>query len=77
MKERGTQDNQVPFDPLDVSRVRFQVGGLAWQLYRARNIDPNKYGVSASSGMFGAPFIRGCLVQDFGALNEMELLCWD
>lgn len=77
LNERAVQDNQVPFSPLDVPRDRFQVGGLAWQMYRSGIINPSQYGVTASSGMTGEAFIRGCLVQDLAALNKLELLCWD
>ncbi len=77
LNDLAMHDNQVPFDPMDVPRDRFQVGGLAWQLYRAGAIDPDRYGISGFSGMTGAPFIRGGLVQDLAALNKMELLCWD
>jgi len=77
LNQRAMQDCQVPFSPLDVPRDRFQVGGLAWQMYRRGEIDPNCYGVSASSGLAGAAFLRGGLVQDLAALNKEELLCWD
>ena len=77
LNDRAVQDNHVPFDPLDVPRDRFQVGGLAWQSYRHGAIDPGRYGVSASSGLVGEAFIRGCLLQDLAALNKQELLCWD
>lgn len=77
LNERAMQDNQVPFSPLDVPRDRFQVGGLAWQMYRRGALDPGRYGVSASSGIAGEGFIRGGLVQDLAALNKHELLCWD
>jgi hypothetical protein len=77
LNERAMQDNWVSFGPLDVPRDRFQVGGLVWQLYQSGAIDPSWYGVTASSGMTGAPVIRGGLIQDLAALNKMELLCWD
>jgi hypothetical protein len=75
LNDRAVQDNHALFDPLDVPRDRSKVGGLAWQSYRNGAIDRSRYGVSASSGLVGAAFIRGCLLQDLAALNKQELLC--
>ena len=77
LNERAMEDNKVPFSPLDVPRDRFQVGGMAWQMYRQGTVDPSRYGVSASSGIAGEGFIRGIVLQDLAALNKQELLCWD
>ncbi len=77
LNDRSIADNQVTFDPLDVPRDRFLAGGLAWQRFRAGQIDTARYGVSGFTDMVGPHFIRVYMIQDLAALNGMELLCWD
>lgn len=62
------------FDPLDVPRDRFIVGGQAWQMIRAGAASPDDFGVF---DMHGWAFVRGDLIRDFMALNKIELLPWD
>ena len=64
----------VSFDPLDVPRDQFIVGGKAWQMCRSGQADPERFGIADMHGLW---FVRGDLVRDVAALNKMELLPWD
>jgi hypothetical protein len=64
----------IPFDPLDVPRDQFIVGGKAWQLCRTGQANPDTFGIF---DMYGLWFVRGNFVRDVGSLNKMELLPWD
>jgi hypothetical protein len=65
---------KVPFDPQDVPRDQFIVGGLAWQMCRAGKTDPESFGIF---DMHGLGFVRGDFIRDVAALNKVELLPWD
>ncbi|HEY9089849.1 MAG TPA: transglutaminase-like domain-containing protein [Anaerolineaceae bacterium] len=65
---------QIPFNPLDVPRDQFIVGGKAWQMARSGQADPDSFGIFE---MRGLGFILGNLLRDLAALNRMELLPWD
>ncbi|RPH56289.1 MAG: hypothetical protein EHM81_13350 [Chloroflexi bacterium] len=65
---------KVPFNPLDVPRDQFIVGGLAWQLCRSGQADPEQFGIF---DMRGLGFVRGDFLRDVAALNKVELLPWD
>ena len=65
---------KIPFDPLDVPRDQFIVGGKAWQMCRSSRADPESFGIF---DMHGLGFVRGNLVRDIAALNKVELLPWD
>jgi len=65
---------KIPFDPYDVPRDQFLVAGKAWQLCRAGQADPDRFGIFDMHGMW---FIRGNVVRDLLALNKIELLPWD
>ena len=65
---------KTTFDPLDVPRDQFIVGGRAWQMCRSVQADPEAFGIF---DMHGLGFIRGNLVRDAAALNKVELLPWD
>jgi hypothetical protein len=65
---------QVPFNPLDVPRDQFIVGGLAWKLCRSGRADPEQFGIF---DMHGLGFVRGDSIRDVAALNKVELLPWD
>jgi hypothetical protein len=65
---------KISFDPLDVPRDQFIVGGKAWQVCRAGLSNPETYGIF---DMHGMGFIRGNLVRDVAALNKTEMLPWD
>jgi hypothetical protein len=64
----------LPFDPLDVPRDQFVVGGRAWQLCRTGQADPDTFGIFDMHGLW---FVRGNFVRDVAALNKVELLPWD
>ncbi len=64
----------IKFDPLDVPRDQFVVGGKAWQMCRAGEADPDKFGIFEWHGIW---FVRGNLIRDFLALNKIEILPWD
>jgi hypothetical protein len=64
----------IRFDPLDVPRDQFVVGGKAWQMCRAGEADPDKFGIFEWHGIW---FVRGDLIRDFLALNKIEILPWD
>ena len=66
----------VAFDPADVPRDRFIVGGQAWIAYRGGNLDPDKCGLTIP-GEQGAWWIAANLIRDVAALSNMELLPWD
>lgn len=65
---------QVPFDPEDVPREQFIVGGKAWQMCRTGQADPESFGIF---DMHGLGFVRSDFVRDVAALNKVELLPWD
>lgn len=62
------------FDPLDVPRDRFIVGGAAWRMCRAGEADPDTFGIFEMHGLW---FVRGNFIRDVAALNKIELLPWD
>ncbi len=64
----------IDFDPLDVPRDRFIVGGQAWQGCRDGVEDPDTFGIFE---MRGLDFVRGDLIRDFLAFNKLEILPWD
>jgi hypothetical protein len=65
---------RISFDPLDVPRDQFLVGGRAWQLCRSGQADPESFGIF---DMHGLGFVRGDFIRDVAALNKVELLPWD
>ncbi|GIK37930.1 MAG: hypothetical protein BroJett011_17630 [Chloroflexota bacterium] len=64
----------IAFNPLDVPRDQFLVGGKAWQLCRTGQADADQFGIFDMKGLW---FVRGDLVGDVAALNHVELLPWD
>jgi hypothetical protein len=64
----------IDFDPLDVPRNRFIVGGQAWQMCRRGQADPDCFGIMDMHGWW---FIWGDLLRDFLSLNKVEILPWD
>jgi hypothetical protein len=65
----------IHFDPCHVPRDQFLPGGLAWQMCRRGEADPNSFGYGDTVG--GLPNIRGNLVRDIAFLNKVEILGWD
>jgi hypothetical protein len=68
------QELDISFNPLDVPRDQFIVGGKAWLACRNGETDPNDFGIFDMRGLW---FIRGNLIRDIAALNKVELLPWD
>ena len=68
------QNPLIDFDPLDVPRDRFIVGGDAWSLYRNGKATADQFGVL---DMFEIGFARGNLLKDVASLNKVELLPWE
>ena len=64
----------IPFDPCDVPRDQFLVGGKAWRLCRAGEADPDDFGIFDMHGLW---FVRGDMGRDLLALNKVEILPWD
>jgi len=65
---------KIPFNPLDVPRDQFIVGGRAWKMCRSGRSDPDNFGIA---DMHGLGFVRGDFVRDVASLNKIELLPWD
>jgi Transglutaminase-like superfamily len=65
---------QIDFDPLDVARDRFLVGGAAWRACRS-GADPMTFGVAGTEN-WGILEVYGELFQDLAALQKIELMPW-
>ncbi|MFX1412150.1 MAG: transglutaminase domain-containing protein [Promethearchaeota archaeon] len=76
MDENERAAHRIEFDTLDVPRDQFLVAGRAWQLCRSGAADPDSFGLGPDS-MHGLWYVQSQLVRDLGAMNRMELLCWD
>ncbi|MBI5666402.1 MAG: transglutaminase domain-containing protein [Chloroflexi bacterium] len=63
-----------PFDPLDVPRDHFITGDRAWLMCREAGANPRDFGIF---DMHGWAFVRGNVIRDFLALNQIEILPWD
>lgn len=74
LDDRTIQENNIQFDAHDVPRDQFLVAGKAWQMCRAGEADPNRFGIGNIKGL---GIIRGNMIQDLAAQNKMELLNWD
>jgi hypothetical protein len=59
-----------------IARRAFIVGGLAWQMCRSGQADPDKFGLDPETDFKGWWFIRNRLIHDLAAQNKMELLLW-
>lgn len=64
----------ISFDPLDMPRGQFVLGGDAWQMCRRGEANPDDFGIFE---MRGWDFVKNDLLLDFRALNKVELLPWD
>ncbi|MFN8471730.1 MAG: transglutaminase-like domain-containing protein [Anaerolineae bacterium] len=65
---------RLPFDPLDVPRDQFIVGGKAWQMCRDGEAAPDAFGIADMHGLW---FVQSDFIRDVASLNKMELLPWD
>jgi len=78
LSERHVAHFRIGFDPFDVPREQFLVGGRAWQLCRRGEADPDTFGLAPELPQpRGLTFVRAHVVQDLAALNKRELLLWD
>jgi len=74
LDEFQQKELNIQFDPLDVPRDQFIVGGQAWQMCRTGGADPEKFGIFEWHGIW---FVRGNLIRDFLSFNKVEILPWD
>lgn len=63
------KENDLQFNVCDVPRDQFLVAGKAWQMCRAGEADPDKFGIEDLRGLW---FVRGDLVLDLAAQNKVE-----
>jgi len=68
------ESHRITFDPLDVPRMQFLVGGDAWQRCRRGSADPERFGILDMHGLW---FVLQNLVRDLAARAKRELLPWD
>ena len=68
------ESHRIAFDPLDVPRTQFLVGGDAWQRCRRGSADPERFGILDMHGLW---FVLQNLVRDLAARAKHELLPWD
>jgi hypothetical protein len=64
----------VDFNTLDMPPGQFITGGQAWLMCRRHGSDPDQFGIFEWHGW---DFIRGDLLRDVLALNNVEVLPWD
>lgn len=64
----------ISFDPLDMPEGQFVTGGLAWELCRRGEANPDDFGIF---DMKGWDFVKNDLLLDLRSLNGIELLPWD
>ena len=72
--------NDIRFDPTDVPRDGFIVGGAAWKMCREGRADPEAFLVDPDleiEATRGWPYLLHNLLHDLAALNKTELLLWD
>ena len=67
---------RIDFDTCDVPRNRFVVAGMAWQMCRRGEANPDDFGLTTVNE-HGTWWVRQNLVRDLAALNKVELLPWD
>ncbi|WP_405662468.1 transglutaminase-like domain-containing protein [Streptomyces sp. RK9] len=67
----------IDFDPMDVPREQFVVGGEAWRACREGRADPDTFGVSTVPEIKGLGLVRSDVVADLAALGGTEALPWD
>jgi hypothetical protein len=75
--ELTIEQNNIQFDPTDIPGDQFMTAGLAWQMCRAGQADPDSFGEYPDPFLKGWWFLRANLVLDLASQNRMELLLWD
>ena len=68
------ESHRITFDPLDVPRTQFLVGGDAWQRCRRGSADAERFGILDMHGLW---FVLQNLARDLAARAKRELLPWD
>jgi hypothetical protein len=69
--------NKLDFDPHDIPRDRFLVGGAAWALCRAGKADPDTFCGGPDDFFKGMWAVRARMLGDLLAFNRIEMLLWD
>lgn len=64
----------IDFNTVDMPEGKFLPGGDGWLMCRARNENPDLFGILDMHGLW---FIAGNVIRDLLSLNKMELLPWD
>ena len=77
ISDRHMAEYSITFNPHDVPRDQFILGGQAWQMCRSGQINADKFGVDPKSEFRGWSAIQHKLIQDLAAQNKIELLLWD
>lgn len=67
----------INFDLFDVPRDKLVVAGLAWQMVRDNKACAEMFCGGDCKKNKGLWYVRDRLVQDFAAINSMEMLLWD
>lgn len=67
----------INFDLLDVPRDQLIIPGLAWQMLREDPLRANKFCGGDKIKNKGIWYVRDRLIQDFVALNNIEMQLWD
>jgi hypothetical protein len=67
----------IDFDLLDVPHDQLMVAGLAWQMIRANPERANEFCGGDRTKNKGMWYVRDRLIQDFAALNSVEMQLWD
>lgn len=67
----------VDFDLLDVPQDKLVVAGSAWQMVRANKACADSFCGGDHNKNKGLWYIRDRLIQDFAALNSVEMQLWD
>lgn len=67
----------IDFDLLDVPRDQLIVPGLAWQMVRRNPALSDEFCGEDRTKNKGMWYIRDRLIQDFAALNSVEMQLWD
>lgn len=76
MREHHIRVYRIPFYALDVRRDRFVLGGVAWQMCRSGEAEPDQFGLDPDSDLKGWSFVQQRFIHDLAAQNKMELLPW-
>jgi hypothetical protein len=70
------EKNDITFDPLDIPRDQFVVGGDAWARCRSGKDVGEHFGVGVIA-LSGTWFVANDVVRDLAAVNSVEVLPWD